>query len=674
MPAVDPPSTLQAPPVADSSDVIEVIGKRADTTLEIDRRTFQIRETTHSAQKEAIQLLRGLPAVTVTPDDRILILGSGISRLYVDGRPYLGDVSQYLRTLHGSDIERIEVITNPSAQFSSEGAGGVINLVLRKTQDEGLSGNASLEETSYGFGLVDTTLNYKHGDWTYQLKASGNLGPMTRRSYRKTRSVTGQDGASPTINREDGGYAYDGTDGRLTGKATYKLDSRTSLSAQLTGGGGRDIATSKIDYTAVTSDFTPFSEHRRLDSRASFLTGEINLDHQGEKDGEALNASVQFYANPKVHDVTSARYDDGRHYRIDLRKPTHSIDVKLDWKQPVASGQLLSLGSSWSVDGTSQDYAFSSNDSASLGTDTSDSYSARSSTLAAYGSFQQTLGALTLAPGLRGEANTRRISSPGLQDVALDRARLFPSFHASLKANKRLQFAASYSKRIDRVPLEYLRPYTSVEEVYTAFEGNPALKDQSTDSYELSARFHPGRIEASATLYMRHTRRLWSRSYAVNAAGTSVYTYVNSGSSWNSGGQFDLGLPLLKRVKAQASVNLFDARTPVDTDEGSNTLHTFRYTTNGTLEWTGKDRGSTPGDIAQVQWSYNSASREYQIRKSAWYDLTVSFTHSFDRTLSLSGTFRYAGPVRQRLLAPSVGEVTSRQRTPEFRLKLHKTL
>lgn len=129
MPLTDLPITVPVVAAQDATDVIEVVGKRTEETLKIDRRTYQVRETPNSAQKNAVQLLRGLPAVTITPDDRILVLGSGLTRIYVDGRPYIGDASQYLRTVHGSDIERIEVITNPSAQFSSEGAGGIINLV-----------------------------------------------------------------------------------------------------------------------------------------------------------------------------------------------------------------------------------------------------------------------------------------------------------------------------------------------------------------------------------------------------------------------------------------------------------------------------------------------------------------------------------------------------------------
>ncbi|MBT0668112.1 TonB-dependent receptor [Novosphingobium profundi] len=674
MPAADQPNTVQVAPTDTASDVIEVIGKRADNTLDIDRRTYEVRETPQAVQKNTLQLLRGLPAVTVTPDDSLLVLGAGVTTIYVDGRPFLGDMRQFLRSLHGSDIARIEVITNPSAQFSSEGAGGVINLILRKTQEEGLSGNASYEVSSWGFGLLDTTLNYRQGDWTYQLKASGNVGRMLRRSLHETRSVQTEADAPPTINREDGLATYDGTDGRVTAKMTYDLDAQTSLSGQVRGGGGHDVTVNTLDFIAVTPDFGPFGQHTRLDSYGTFVDGQLSLAHVGTTKGEALNASVQFFKSTQLHDVTRSRYSDGRWYTIDLDHPGYSIDAKLDWKHPMASGQVLSTGASWHVDGISQDYAFTSNDAASLGEDTRDAYEARSSTVATYATFQQNLGRLTLAPGLRAESNMRRISSLRVATLRLDRTKLFPSFHASYNATKTLKLEASYSKRIERVPLDYLASYGAVKDANTIFQGNPELKDQSIGSYELGVQFRPGKIEASATLYLRQTGQLWNESYSVNSAGTSVYTYINSGSRTSAGGQLDLALPLLNGFRINASANLFDERAPVDAEDGARELHTLRYSTNGTLEWTAKDRGSIPGDVAQFQWSWNSAAREYQIRKDAWYDASIAYTHNVSKTLSITGTFRYSGASRQRLVTPLVEEATTRRRTPQFQIKLYKTL
>ncbi|GAM04151.1 hypothetical protein, partial [Novosphingobium sp. MBES04] len=120
--------------------------------------------------------------------------------------------------------------------------------------------------------------------------------------------------------------------------------------------------------------------------------------------------------------------------------------------------------------------------------------------------------------------------------------------------------------------------------------------------------------------------------------------------------------------------NLFDERSLVDGGEATRVLHMLRYSTNGTLEWSARDRGTIPGDVAQLQWSWNSASREYQIRKGSWYDASVAYTHNFSKTMSITGTFRFSGVSQYRLVAPLAEETTRRQRTPEFQLKLYKTL
>src|SRR5437763_11736775 len=180
MVASAPPAIVQPSTANDQSDVIEVVGTRRDQALKIDRRTYQVQQTPHSEQKNAIQLLRGLPAVTISPDDEINLLGSGNVSIYIDGRPYQGNARQYLRTLHGSDVERIEIITNPSAQYSAHGTGGIINFVLRKKQGDGVSGNASAELSTPVHGYVDAIVKTKHGKWTYELHAGGRIGTSTR--------------------------------------------------------------------------------------------------------------------------------------------------------------------------------------------------------------------------------------------------------------------------------------------------------------------------------------------------------------------------------------------------------------------------------------------------------------------------------------------------------------
>src|SRR3954447_26515231 len=216
----------------DQSDVIEVVGQRPDQALKIDRRTYEVKQTPHSVQKDTLQLLRGLPAVTITPDDQINLLGASNVKILVDGHDNHAD----LHTLHGSDIERIEIITNPSAQYSAEGTGGIINIVLRKKQGEGVSGNASLEGSSLVGAHGNATLKYRKGKWTYEITPSASAGVWSRSTYHKLRSVEGVPGGPATINTEDGGGRAHGRAAELRMKVTYDLDPKTSLSTEGFGG------------------------------------------------------------------------------------------------------------------------------------------------------------------------------------------------------------------------------------------------------------------------------------------------------------------------------------------------------------------------------------------------------------------------------------------------------
>ncbi|MEA3058440.1 MAG: hypothetical protein QOF34_1255, partial [Sphingomonadales bacterium] len=245
--------------------------------------------------------------------------------------------------------------------------------------------------------------------------------------------------------------------------------------------------------------------------------------------------------------------------------------------------------------------------------------------------------------------------------------------HVQHTLSKTLDLTLSYSKRIDRASVQYLRPYRSVENAVTIFQGNPALKDQSIDAYEINLHYRRGKLDAGVVFYDRETSRLWTTSYTVNPAGVSIYTIGNAGHRRDSGAQIDISTPIVRRVKANVSVNLFDQRGPVDTADGRATRETFRYTTNGTIEWDGHDRGKIPGDIAQLQWTYYGPQRDFQFRNFAWDQVTASYTHSFTRNMSLSATLEYNGPNGHRLVAPLVQELYVQHRQPLFKLKLLKT-
>jgi outer membrane receptor for ferrienterochelin and colicin len=279
-------------------------------------------------------------------------------------------------------------------------------------------------------------------------------------------------------------------------------------------------------------------------------------------------------------------------------------------------------------------------------------------------------------PGLRFDGIDRTISSPGRRPSRLKRAYLSPTAHIEHPLSKTLNMTLSYSRRIVQPGYEEISPYPVVIGPLAIQQGNPDLRGQATDAYELNLHYSRKSLEGGVILFYRKTDNIWSNLYSVNAEGMNVFVPVNVGNRLDWGAEFDVSTPLFKRVKSTASINLFSRRNPIDPISGASSDTMFRYTGNATVEWHGKQKGKRSGDIAQVQLTYESPSRDFQIRRRSEYSLNVAYTHSFSPTLSVTANVNGLGPVRtgHRLRALLVQEDYERKESlPEFKLKLVKT-
>lgn len=654
------------------SDVIEIVGTRSDQTQKIDRRTYRVQQNPHSAQKDSLDLLRGLPAVTVSPNDELMLLGNAGVSIYVDGRPYQGDAKQYLKNLHGSDIERIEIITNPSAEYSAQGTAGIINFVLRTKRNNGLSGSTTAEVSGLGHNGLYASAKIKEGKWTYELEAHGASGESSRSSFWKRRSVEEQPGAAATTNTEKGHQSLRETSGELAGKVTYALDPRTSISAKLDAGLYRSTKSTVSRLVGVTPNFQSFTEEQRDHRASSLLIGQLNFDHKGSREGESLSAGLNIYGHPTTRDTGSVETSNEGAFSTDRLEHFFGIYGQADWQHPIGDKQILSVGGSWSRRQHIEYYRIATEENALSVGEASDQYRSVNDILSAYATLQQPIGTWTALPGVRLERSITEVGRPGGSTTRISRTNLFPTFHAEHRLSKSLDLTLSYSKRINRAEGEMLRPYMTAEDATTSIGGNPHLKDESTDAYEMNLHYHRGKVDAGLIVYDRETSRLWSTDYTV-IEGTEVQSYVNSGNRTDRGAEFDVSMPVARHVKANASVNLFYEHGPPDVLAGSPENGLFRYSTNGTLEWDGPERGERPGDVAQVQWERQSPIQEFQTRHYALNRLSASYTHSFDRTVSLTCTLEYSGQVCQQFTAPLLQEYSAQRSPVNVMLKLQKT-
>jgi hypothetical protein len=655
----------------DQPAVVEIVGKRRDQSVKVDRRTYRVSRNPASEQKDALDLVRGLPAVTVTPDETISLLGSPNVTVLVDGRPYQGRVADYLRTLRGSDIDQIEVITNPSAQYSAEGTGGIINFVLRPQPTQSRSGSRSVSLTSNGRVTADTMMKSDQGRLATEFQINMDAGITGRAVVGGLRSVAPEIGVTATSSTLDGRSTSHRYVALFSGKATYELGARANVSARVSGANQLDGARGDYAYTGLTPDFPSFEERQRTRTESSILTFDLTADRKGRNKGESLSASIQILLNPDTRYRSRSQLSGGGILSIARLSSLGLTRAQLDWTHPIGKSGLLSVGGAYASLAYSQRLAVMGSSEAGEDLSFTDSYDVRDGTTAFYATFQRMMGRWTLLPGLRVESFARRVSSSGRGEVNVQRVGLFPSFHMVHDVGSGVTLKFSYSRRVDRPSAEYLRPFVSVDRVLEGSIGNPALKDQTTDAYESNLHYAKGGTDAGITVYVRNVDDVWSRSYFTDEVGRAITTYINAGRRLDRGVQFDLSTSILKRVKSTLSLNLFSRRIAIGTETQREAIEKqFRYSLNGSVEWTGQPRGGVPGDTVQLQWFHDSPSREYEFERLSSNWISASYTHSLRRNLSVNATISYLTPIRSRVLSALVMQQDYSRMPVEFKVRL----
>ncbi|MEK7254644.1 MAG: outer membrane beta-barrel protein, partial [Bacteroidota bacterium] len=156
---------IQLNPSSTTLEEVVVQAEKSTMQMSLDKRIFNVGKDLGNAGGSAAELLSNIPSVQVDVEGNVSLRGSGNVRILIDGKPS-GLVSfngaAGLQQLQGSMVERVEIITNPSARYEAEGVGGIINIILKKERKNGLNGSFDLiagQPDNYGIGL---NLNYRH--------------------------------------------------------------------------------------------------------------------------------------------------------------------------------------------------------------------------------------------------------------------------------------------------------------------------------------------------------------------------------------------------------------------------------------------------------------------------------------------------------------------------------
>jgi len=553
---------------------IVVQGQRLNVETRIDRKIYSVPEDAQSTLGTLSDILSVIPSVDVDPDGAVSLRGDTNVLILIDGKPATqlqgSKAGDNLQSISAREIERIEVLTTPPAQFKAQGAAGVINIITRKNRAKS-SAFGSLQG-SLGDGgrwLVGGNGSYGGEKFT----ASMNAG--FREDYRQRTIQSLVIGPDPTtglvLDSEDHASQLIRRNIPTVGfSSEYDPSERQSFTASagwMKRGGLRtydQFDTSALASGAVTSSTERLtSGHDPEDDYNATLGFTQKLRKPGETLDFSLHRSVSHqhehydYVNDSSVPPAPAFYDN-----LDFGEDNSVTEADVDYALPLSKTQSLKVGYALEHDHYEFVTAGADVDPASgvqtLNPVLTSNFKFHQQIQATYLSYQASAGAWTWLAGLRTEWTTTKTSqiNPPVS-TAVRYADLFPSLHVdrSLSDQSTLSFGAS--RRVVRPDPDVLNPYVFQEYPPNFTAGNPNLRPQFTDSYETGFSYQGHDTSCGLTGYYRRNQNSLTDVTQYLGQGLQVTTKTNLPRSDSAGLEFSATGHLLPKLLYSLSGNAF---------------------------------------------------------------------------------------------------------------------
>ncbi|MHA4844961.1 outer membrane beta-barrel protein [Flavitalea antarctica] len=481
---------------------VVVTARKPLIEIKPDKLVFNVEGSINASGSNALELLQKAPGTLVDKDDNIILAGKNGVRIHIDGKPtpLTGtDLASYLRSINSYDIEAIEIITNPSSRYDAAGNAGIINIRLKKNTNLGWNGSFS---GGYSIGIyakytVGASLNYRNKRVNffsnYSISANTNRSQL---NFFRVQNDTIYDQVSSGISEAGVINLKTGLDIFISKKQTFGIlvnsglgnteyagNSITAIEGIGTLAGGQRLTATGLNRARRTNVSANLN-YKYADTVGRLIT--IDFDH-----GTFLLLNNGFTPNTYTDLASGAwlsRYTFSTNSPADIKL----TGIKADYEQNLKAGRV-SFGIKLldvETDNTFEFFNHDVSDRPIYDDQRSNQFIYKEQILAAYAQYQLKIKKFDYQVGLRVEQTT---SEGDLQSVANDTDKnikrryfdLFPSAGVNMQLNTSNSFGISYSRRIDRPRYHDLNPFENKIDELSYQKGNPFLKPQYTNVYEL---------------------------------------------------------------------------------------------------------------------------------------------------------------------------------------------
>lgn len=487
---------------------VTVQSKKPFIERKADRYVVNVENSITAVGSTVLEVLEKSPGVLVNQESGINVKGKSGVTVMIDGKPspLSGlDLINYLKSIPAANIERIDIITNPSAKYDASGNAGIIDIRFKKDKREGYNGNIGL---NYGQGVyskpsANAAINFRNKKWNLFTTNAINA-PRTFTNFHINRKffVNGNGPVESIFDQNTFTRQPQQSINIRTG-ADYYAGKKTVLGVLLNSTmykGNRD-GYSLADATnpAGALQFKNQTSNLLQDKRYNVL-GNFNFKHTLDSAGSEINADIdlgRFNAKPK-QDIYIKVYDANNSPLTDATQKSDQQSIitvksfKIDYIHPMKKKAKLEAGIKASIVDTDNDVKFFNviNGAAVLDVNKSNHFIYRENVNAAYVSFSKGFEKADIQFGLRMEqTNAKGNQVTTGQKVRRNYVQWFPNLSASKKLNEHNEVSLSYSKRIDRPSYRQLNPFKILVDNYTYVLGDPYLRPVITNLFQFGYTF-----------------------------------------------------------------------------------------------------------------------------------------------------------------------------------------
>ena len=498
--------TIKLSEDADELDEIVIIAEKSTVEIRLDKRIYNVGKDMTVKGGSASDVLDNVPSVDVDVEGNVSLRGNENVRILIDGKPsaLVGlSGTDALRQLPADAIERVEVVTSPSARYDAEGTAGILNIILRKGVVTGLNGslNATIgDPTQY---RIASNINFR----TKKVNLFTNLGYRNSSGPGNflTNLSTFENESINSLRIEDRNFERNRNGYNINVGLEYFLSKESSITGTyfFRDSDNKNLSNNIIRVFDI-NDILEFSDTRIQDEDEIDTTSQFALNYTNNINSSGHKLTIDFQYS-ESEEIEKAFINDSLAEENNITtEDSKNTLIQSDYVLPIGENTQFEIGYRGEFQDLTSDFLVTR--TPTLDFDPSNNLVFKQNVNAIYSQFGSKLNKFSYLLGLRTEITDVKVRLTNTNEkFDYKYTELFPTINVGFERTEDQSFTIGYSRRLRRPRFWYLNPFESRSSQNVIYKGNPALIPTFTNSFDLGFLQKIGKLTLNSSIYFQHS-------------------------------------------------------------------------------------------------------------------------------------------------------------------------